>query len=225
MKTPVFAIVAFAAALAGAAPVESENACIVLPAGNGRVWQAVQSLEEPLTWPWYDGADTARVTLSICCSGAVSVSEVVRAEDAVRGSWTLPLEAAAEERLFDVVLEQFASEVRISVESARLAVLPGVGGGGVTVRSASKMKRSAPDAVYAYDDAWHGPESAVSAASIAWSGADGSSCSKALEGTSGFDVIHLVNRVETQLELAFDGETEWAATVRALNPALMLIVR
>lgn len=196
---------------------------IVRAVDDGRLWQTCLEPSAPLRWPWELGAETATLTVSNLASGAVSVSTVARDGDAAYGEFAVSAAPLPEERLFAVTLEQSAGDAVVRRDEARIAYIPGVSGGGITVRAArpSVWRQSEKSAVFAYDAKWaDGDEMSVS-----WTARDGSSGSRPLLGTSGYDVVSLADGIWTKLSLMFDGETVASASLVPWHGGFSVIVR
>lgn len=135
-----------------------------------RLWQTVHDRRAPLAWQWEDVADSATLTFSNCVSRAMSTVEVMRAADAVRGSYAQPVPSVGEE-IVDVTLVQKAGGSEVVRETATLAYVAGTGGGPITVRAMQaperELARLQTPRVYAFDPAWL-DEAGDSGYDIAW---------------------------------------------------------
>ena len=193
---------------------------VILSHEDGRVWQTVFDPSAPLEWRWADGAESATVTVTNALFGSVGAPIVVaRTANAKYGSVAMPnpeRSADTGEGLVDVVLVQRgAGDAEISSECARLAFLPGVGGGQVTLDS--KPSFGSPRVV-PYDAAW--TNAAVSEVGVTLA-VDGGLSRAVLDGLGGYFPLELVSAT---LTLDFDGVAYASVPVKR-RPGVILIVR
>jgi len=222
-------IVRLIMACAVASPLISlaDGPVIVRSASEGRIWQTVVEPSAPLAWPWAADATRAVLTLTNRCSGAVTAFDVARETDAVRGSQAVSIPAVDGDVLVDAVLVQYNGDTCVSSESARLAFIPGVQGGAMTVRSArpTKWRKCSSPAVFAYDAAWSNESAAATSATFGWSYAPDVQGMRTLAGASGYDAVDLPSLVDVHLTLGFDGTAYWTGDVRAGTPGFLLFIR
>lgn len=199
----------------------------VFPESEGRIWQTVVDSSAPIEWPWEGGADAARLVIASHWDGAVTTATVARATGARRGAYdgvaagTLGA-PAGEERLYSLVLEQLAGETVVAAETARLAYVPGVAGGTITVRnarSANWSRTKSPSVLLAYDRAWTNETASAASAALDVSGA-----ALDLAGTSGYEPF-APRQEGDALTLSFDGADAWHADLRLLALGMMLLFR
>lgn len=203
----------------------SADGILVRTMEDGRLWQTCLDPSAPLVWPWVIGAESAMLTVSNLTSGTVTATMVMRDGDAEYGQFTMDIPQVPAERLFFVALEQSADDVVLQRDSARIACIPGVGGGGITVRAAkaSVWRQSEKSAVFAYDERW--ANGGVSEASVSWTSGDGSSGGRALSGTSGYGIHSLLGGTWTNLSLMFDGVSVASASLTPWHGGLSVVIR
>ena len=184
---------------------------VILPQANGRIWQTVFDTSAPLEWRWAAGAASATVTVTNALFGTVEgPTAVARVANAKYGSVAMPnpaRRADTGEGLVDVVLAQLDGDGNeLSVETARLAFLPGSAGGafGVNEKTAMASPRVVP-----YDAAW--TNASVLSVGYALTPAGGTPGSVPLAGTSGYFPLAAVDGT---VELDFDGTAYAVAFLR-----------
>lgn len=192
---------------------------VILSSEDGRVWQTVFDPSAPLEWRWTDGAESATVTVTNALFGTVDAPIVVaRTVNAKYGSVAMPNPARSAdtgEGLVDVVLVQRgAGDVEISCECARLAFLPGVGGGQADLDSKPSF---ASPRVVPYDAAWTNAD--VSEVGVALA-AGGDSSRTVLDGLGGYFPLAPVDGTAT---LDFDGVAYASVTVKKRHGMILII--
>lgn len=192
---------------------------VILSSEDGRVWQTVFDPSAPLEWRWTDGAESATVTVTNALFGTVDAPIVVaRTVNAKYGSVAMPNPARSAdtgEGLVDVVLVQRgAGDVEISCECARLAFLPGVGGGQADLDSKPSF---ASPRVVPYDAAWTNAD--VSEVGVALA-AGGDSSRTVLDGLGGYFPLAPVDGTAT---LDFDGVAYASVTVKKRHGTILII--
>ena len=192
---------------------------VILSSEDGRVWQTVFDPSAPLEWRWADGAESATVTVTNALFGTVDAPIVVaRTANAKYGSVAMPSPERSgdtSEGLVDVVLVQRgAGDVEISCECARLAFLPGVGGGQADLDSKPSF---ASPRVVPYDAAWTNAD--VSEVGVALA-AGGDSSRTVLDGLGGYFPLAPVDGTAT---LDFDGVAYASVTVKKRRGAILII--
>ena len=192
---------------------------VILSSEDGRVWQTVFDPSAPLEWRWADGAESATVTVTNVLFGTVDAPIVVaRTANAKYGSVAMPSPERSgdtSEGLVDVVLVQRgAGDVEISCECARLAFLPGVGGGQADLDSKPSF---ASPRVVPYDAAWTNAD--VSEVGVALA-AGGDSSRTVLDGLGGYFPLAPVDGTAT---LDFDGVAYASVTVKKRRGAILII--
>ena len=196
---------------------------MVRPESEGRIWQTVLDPSKPIEWPWVLGSDSARLTITSHWDEAVSTVVVEKEDGDLYGTYQMPGAPEGEERLYSVGLEYLSEDRVIGREYARLAYIPGVQGGGVTVltpESRKWKKTKAQSVLLAYDRAWH--SNSVDAVSATLSISPDTEI--VLSGTSGYEPF----RPSTEgnaLTLSFDGAPFWTANLWLANLGTLLLVR
>ena len=193
---------------------------VILSHEDGRVWQTVFDPSVPLEWRWNADAASATVVVTNVLFGTVGAPIVVAREaNAKYGSVAMPNPARSAdtgEGLVDVVLVQRgAGDAEISCECARLAFLPGVGGGQSTLDS--KPSFGSPRVV-PYDAAWTNADVSEVGVTLA---AGGGSSRTVLDGLGGYFPIE---PADATLTLDFDGVAYASVPVKR-RPGVILIVR
>ena len=209
-------------------PVAAEAGVIVRQTDNVRVWQTVLDPSSPLSWPWHEMAAFASLSITNEVTGAVLDAVVMRSEGEPRGTYALSRPTDGLEGLFSVTLVQYAGEMKLSSDFARLAYTPGVGGSTVTVRSTrrSKWKKSGPVVPFAYDASWYGiAPGDVLSADVAWRTAEGSVGTNALSGASGWGTVALGSSRLVTLSLLFDDEVCATGEASSVTPGCMFIFK
>ena len=192
---------------------------VILTPEDGRIWQTVFDPSAPLEWRWTDGAESATVTVTNALFGTVDAPIVVaRVANAKYGSVAMPNPARSAdtgEGLVDVVLVQRdAGDAEISCECARLAFLPGVGGG--QAKLDSKLSFASPRVV-PYDAAWTNADVAAVGVTLA---AGGGSSRTVLDGLSGYFPLEPMDGTVT---LDFDGVAYASVPVRKRLGAVLIV--
>ena len=188
---------------------------------EGRIWQTCMNPAEDLKWPWAEGADSARVVFGLLCDGRSKTVVVARQEGAAYGTCAWPASRDGGERLYDITLTQLSGESVIETQTARVAILPGVGGvGSATVRDPSLPgwgDTQVKNPMFAYDAAWKTGE--VSAVSMSVNGG----AATTLSGASGYDVLPAVS--SPTVSLLFDGIVEYEARCRYIARGSVVVIR
>ncbi len=203
----------------------SAEGILVRTMEDGRFWQTCLDPSAPLVWPWVIGAESAMLTVSNLTSETVMVATVMRDGDAAYGQFTMDIPQLPVERLFFVALEQSADDVVLQRDAARIAYIPGVGGGAITVRAAkaSVWRQSEKVAVFAYDERWANGD--ISEALVSWTSGDGASGSRTLADTSGYGIHPLSGGTWTNLSLMFDGVSVASASLTPWHGGLLVVIR
>ena len=193
---------------------------VILSSEDGRVWQTVFNPSAPLEWRWNADAASATVVVTNVLFGTVDAPIVVTREANDKyGSVAMPNPARSEdtgEGLVDVVLVQRdAGDAEISCECARLAFLPGVGGGQVTLDS--KPSFGSPRVV-PYDAAWTNADVSEVGVTLA---AGRASSRTVLDGLGGYFPLE---PLDATLTLDFDG-VDYASVPVKRRPGVIIIVR
>jgi hypothetical protein len=198
---------------------------IVRPAG-GRIWQTNLKPDDSILWPWSDGADRARMTVTNLRTQVSSSHDISRANKETYGSYKLSCDDGDVEELYFLALEQYAGDKRLSRYEARVAVIPGVQGGGITVRSRrpSAQRAMTGGNVFAYDAQW-AASYGVTELSLQWNNLKGLSGIIDLEGLSGYDVLNADEDVSMQVKLLMDGNIRYSRTVKNGITGLTILVR
>ena len=217
MKRRKKAIVLAAAFAAGAWAASADP--VILSSEDGRVWQTVFSPSSPLEWRWSADAASATVVVTNVLFGTVDAPIVVaRVANAKYGSVAMPNPARSVdtgEGLVDVVLVQRdAGDAEISCECARLAFLPGVGGGQATLDF--KPSFGSPRVV-PYDAAWTNADVSEVGVTLA---VGGGSSRTVLDGLSGYFPLEPLDGTVT---LDFDGVAYASAPVRKRLGAILIV--
>ena len=215
----LFTIMAFAS-------VFSVSAGLTVRPAGGRIWQTHLTPSEEILWPWSDGADSARLAITNLRTSAGSRVDFERSDAENYGSYKIVAGDGTAEELYFLALEQYAGEKLLSRFEARVAVIPGVEGGGITVRSKrpSAQRSSTTREVFAYDADW-GSTYGATGLSLAWENQNGLSGEFDLEGTSGYDILDLDEGVLTRLTLFIDGVARYSRAVRNGSIGLTILVR
>ena len=201
----------------------ADDPVMVRPAAEGRIWQTVLDPSKPIEWPWVLGSDSARLTITSHWDEAVSTVVVEKEDGDLYGAYSMPGAPEGEERLYSVGLEYLSGDKVIGREYARLAYIPGVQGGGVTVldpESKKWKKTKAQSVLLAYDRAWH--SNSVDAVSATLSISPDTEI--VLNGTSGYVPFRPTAEGNT-LTLSFDGEPFWTANLWSANLGMLLLIR
>ena len=212
----------FLAALCAAALLASEEVgAITVRPPEGRIWQTCMNPSEDLKWPWAEGASSARVVFDLLCDGKSKTVVVNRQAGASYGTCAWPANRNGGERLYDITLTQLSGESVLETQTARVAMLPGVGGvGSATVRDPSLPgwgDARVRNPMFAYDAAWSTGEVAAVSMSV-----DGGAASP-LSGEGGYDVLPAAS--SPAVSLLFDGVVEYGATCRYLPYGSVFVIR
>ena len=207
--------VASLSALAACGAVTSAPIHVRAPNAEARVWQARPPLEEGvIKWRW-DGADSARLTVTSVVSRTVLLDRaaIAAAPGELYGSWQMPARTEGENGLYDLVLELLANGSVTNVLQARVAALPAA----LTLRGAPGTKEWSTlpydkASLFAYDAAW---TNLSGAATLTLAPRRGAARPLPLSGTSGFDAIHTLAEPAASLgyftaRLAFGGTDAYA---------------
>lgn len=212
----------FLVALCAAALLASEEVgAITVRPPEGRIWQTCMNPSEDLKWPWAEGATSAQVVFDLLCDGKSKTVVVARQGGAAYGTCAWPAIRHGGERLYDITLTQLSGESVLGTQTARVAMLPGVGGvGGATVRDPSLAgwgDTRVKNPMFAYDAAWSDGE--VAAVSVSVNG----EAASPLSGASGYDVVSAAS--SPAVSLLFDGIVEYEAACRYLPYGSVVVVR
>ena len=189
MKNPLSLFLSSLSVAAVSLCAFSQDGIVVQDPSLSVRWQTAVDPSSPLTWCW-DDADSARMTCSRP-GGGVEVLDIKRGKDNdgvddALGECVVPVPqefVSGSEYLYDVTLELFSGEKAVRSESARIAFLPGIAAGGMTLREPDSVGwRKIKDArLFAYPPAAT-PEIVVEK--------DSSPVSRReLDAAGGFDVV------------------------------------
>ena len=215
----LFTIMAFAS-------VFSVSAGLTVRPAGGRIWQTHLTPSEEILWPWSDGADSARLAITNLRTSAGSRVDFERSDAENYGSYKIAAGDGTAEELYFLALEQYAGEKLLSRFEARVAVIPGVEGGGITVRSRrpSAQRAMTGGNVFAYDAQW-AASYGVTELSLQWNNLKGLSGIIDLEGLSGYDVLNADEDVSMQVKLLMDGNIRYSRIVKNGITGLTILVR
>lgn len=189
-----------------------------------RIWQTAMHPDDPLSWPWEKGADSATVSLSNRLTGAVSQYAVEKSGDELRGVCPLPALAVGAEAFYAATLTLFAGGSEVARYAADIAYVNGVAGRAFDVQDSAGRGwgRVRGARLSTYDAAWLDETTNAVSVTIATDGGAGES----LPGTSGYLVLKSAEPGEVRFDLGFDEDPDiWMAILRFCAPGFMLLIR
>ena len=207
--------------------VTSESINVRVPDKEVRVWQARPPLEAGvIKWRW-DGADSARLTVTSVVTRTVLLdrSEIVAGANELYGSWTLPTLAAGATGLYDLVLERFAGNASLGTQTARVVALPEAVSLPVANTSAWRKIPCDMATPFAYDAAW---TNLSGSATLSLVGPNAVAVTPPLAGSAGFDAFNTRDASVTALgritaNLSFGGTLAYTALLVLQNGTYILM--
>lgn len=226
--------VSLSLAAIAALTVATATAGTVRSALNGRTWQTVYDPSEPLSWPWPDGATSARIAFSNETTGAVCESAAVaRGDGDAYGTFAVVLPADwtdGREALVSATLTVSGAGGVLESYDARLAYLPAQ----FTVfkPGTRKWMRSKGERIGSYDAAWLAETADEESAMLTVTPPAASVFTMPLDGTSGYFPVAESTMLagggfgDVNLSLGFGSESDaWLATVGIYGSGLLLFIR
>lgn len=194
---------------------------------DGRAWEVVADVAEPLVWQWAEGAVSATVTVSNVVSGATSEANVAR-DGSRDGSYALP-QSGAGEQLFDVTLAQTDGATTLAEQVVRLKV----GSESVVYVDANDTEFTSltEPRIYGWSDLWTEESAGAATAALATAAKNGAAIGNwLLPATGGYGAMSAKEtfggkRGPATAALAFDGTTYLSAELLVKGLGVCIIFR
>ena len=236
MKRIAGAFVALMASLSSMADssLSEQSSITVRSANDVRLWQVYHDFaQKPLVWRWHEFADCAYLTVTSLVERTVhGPVKIERESGSLYGEYSLyeELGGGSGSRMYDVVVRHCVGEEELSVQSARLVLLPESFELKKIAAQTGKTKVERDSvAVVPYDSAWFEEAANAESAQVVFPEIGGAGSVAQLSGAAGFMPLDM-NRIgfgedrTARVALRFD-DVEASSAVLALRCASVFLVR